>query len=76
MTQLGGPMPRRTVPARPNVYTVLAVVAFLALTAATVFVWTKNIEMTQSDQPKEGSNPWYVVPQTQDQKSVSGAGGS
>ena len=63
----------RTVPARPNVYTVLAIVATVALAVAIGFVWTSNLEMTRHEQqkanPGASASPWYIVPATPDQAS-------
>lgn len=61
---------KRVVPARMNIYTVLCLVAFLALAFATGFVWSQSVEMTKGDQPEEGASPWYVVPATADSQTV------
>lgn len=61
---------KRVVPARMNIYTVLSMVAFLALAAATIFVGSQSAEMTKGDQPNDGKSPWYVVPATADSDSV------
>lgn len=63
MTQFGAAPPPPK--ARSNVYTVLAVIATLALGAACVYVGMKNVEMTGPDQPgataaQPGKNPFYI----------------
>ncbi len=55
---------KRVVPARANVYTVLSAIACIALIAASVFIFMRSKDLTGQD------NPFYVVPLTQDQKSV------
>lgn len=65
MSQAGGPsVGKRVVPAQMNIYTVLAVVATLALLVGVGFVWKTSSELTGE------KNPWYVEPDTADQASV------
>lgn len=66
---------QRVVPASSNVYTVLALIATLALAFGTIFVAMRNIELTRDVQPNNGSNPWYVHPQSADQQSASASEG-
>lgn len=54
MSQLGTNIPRPAGSPSSNVYTVLAVVAALALLAAVVFVWVRSTELTGN------SNPFFV----------------
>lgn len=49
MSQMGGGQPRRSGP--PDIYTVLVMVAAVALLIAVVFVATKNMALTGSGNP-------------------------
>lgn len=67
---------KRTVSPRMNIYTVLSLIGFLLLAGGTGYMWAKNVEMTQPDQLKDdptasGTNPWFVLPMTENQKSVA-----
>ena len=44
-----------------NVYTILILVAFVALTAGVGITWWKNTELTKGE-PGGGSNPLFVAP--------------
>jgi len=45
----------------PNVYSVLVLIAFLALSLAVGVVWWKNVELTGDEQPGTGfKNPFYM----------------
>lgn len=68
MSQAGGPSAsRRVVPAQMNIYTVLAVVATLALLVGIGFVWNVSSKITGQQ------NPWYIEPNTADQNSIQPA---
>jgi hypothetical protein len=56
---------KRVVPAQMNIYTVLALVATLALGVGVAFVWKISSEHTGQ------KSPWYVEPKTKDQASVT-----
>lgn len=45
---------------RPNVYTVLAIIATLVLAAGVGFLWNANTQMTQ-DIPDAQDNPFYMI---------------
>lgn len=47
-----------------NIYTVLVLVAFLALAAGTFVVFSISTKLSGQ------KNPWHVVPATPDQQSV------
>ncbi len=65
MSQAGGPSSgKRIVPAKMNIYTVLAAVATLVLLVGVGFVWNYSKQLTGQD------NPWHVEPKTSDQQSV------
>ncbi len=55
---------RRVVPAQMNIYTVLAMVATIALGVGVGFVWNISSKLTTQ------KNPWHVEPATADQASV------
>ncbi len=55
---------KRTAPASPNIYTVLAVVATLVLGFGVGIVINFSSKLTGQ------SNPWYVEPKTANQQSV------
>jgi len=46
-----------------NVYTVLVVIAFVALSVAVGVAWYKNVELTGPEQPKDAAmkNPFYLT---------------
>lgn len=68
MSQSGGPSAaKRVVPAKPNIYTVLAVVATVILGTGVGFVLNYSSKLTGE------KNPWYVVPPTADQQSTQPA---
>jgi hypothetical protein len=54
---------RRT-KAGPNVYSVLAVIAFVVLAAGIGWLWTNNLDLLQdTDYADEaGSNAFYIIP--------------
>lgn len=63
MAQLEASAARTTKPSS-NVYTVMVLVAFVALAFAVGVVWWKNIQVTGDLQPAAGiKNPFYLVPQ-------------
>lgn len=57
-------MSQRIVPAKMNIYTVLAVVATLVLLAGIGVVWSQSSKLTGQN------NPWYVEPATANQQST------
>ena len=71
MSQAASPSAnKRVVPAQMNIYTVLAVVATLALGVGIGFVWNISNKLTKQ------KSPWYVEPATSDQTSVQPPAGS
>jgi len=64
MSRIGGqPQPAVKQKASNNVYTVLALVAFLSLSVAVGVVWWKNVDMTHNEQdPKRSwTNPAFLL---------------
>ncbi len=54
-----------TIKRRPtnNVYTVMVMVAFVALAVTVGWLWMTNVELTGDEQPAEGNkNPFFVLP--------------
>ncbi len=66
MTQFGSG--KRVVPPAMNIYTVLVLVAFLALAVGVAVVFNFSTKLSGQ------KNPWYVLPATADQQSVAPAG--
>ena len=64
MSQAGISTGRRVVPAKMNIYTVLAAVATVVLLAGLIFVMNYSSKLTGQ------GNPWHVEPATADQASV------
>ena len=58
---------KKIVPAKMNIYTVLAVVATVALIIGIGFLWGANGKING------GKSPWYIEPKTADQNSVQPA---
>jgi hypothetical protein len=62
MAQIQTTATKKTKPSS-NVYTVLVLVAFVALLAAVSVVWWKNVTLTGDEQPPESmKNPFYLSP--------------
>jgi len=53
--------------ARPNVYSVLAIIATVVLAVGVGYLWMNNLELTQVDAQyggqANGMNPFYVIGQ-------------
>ena len=64
MSRIGGQQPVVKTKPSNNVYTVLSLVAFLALSVSVGVVWWKNVEMTHNEQdPKRSwTNPAFLLP--------------
>jgi hypothetical protein len=63
MSQMDG-TPRIRQKASANIYSVLSFVAFAALLTAVIFVWMKNVELTDNlpaQQNKQFKNPFLLV---------------
>jgi len=69
MSQVSTGTTVRTARPSPNVYSVLAIVAFLALTVGVGLLWTTNVNQTQFEQIGQlegqdaGMNPFYLIEQ-------------
>ena len=61
MTQLDSGTTVRTQRPRPNVYTVLAVIATLVLAAGVAYLWSANMELVEG-QGADATHPFYVIP--------------
>lgn len=66
MSQLPGGSIHRNRP-RPNVYSVLAIIATLVLAVGVGYLWTKNLELTRVPASEGGQhtgmNPFYIMGQ-------------
>lgn len=64
MSRLDTGNPIRRTKAGPNVYSVLAVIAFLALAVGIGWLWTNNLEMLEDTEyaDQAGDNAFFMIP--------------